>query len=215
MYNDSWKTDLKEKFSGVYKITNTITNECYIGASKNIQNRKYDHRTNYLNPNRKDYNTLIYQAMRKYGIENFNFEILEKCDISELNDKERYYVKIYSPSYNITPGGKGGHVNKPDKLNEIIEDLKENELTMKEISKKYGYCFDTIKNINIGETWRKEELVYPLRTSNPKIISRRMKSKIIIQFDLKGNFIKEWSDPISFLEEYGRIAKPHNAWHIY
>lgn len=215
MYNDSWKTDLKEKISGVYKITNIITNECYIGASKNIRNRKYNHKSNWKNSKSKDYNFLIYVAMRKYGFENFIFELLEKCEISELNDKERYYIKLYNPAYNQTPGGKGGHVNQPDKLNEIIEDLKENELTMKEIAKKYGYCFDTIKSINIGETWRNEELIYPIRKSNHKIISRRIVSKAVIQFDLKGNFIKEWVNPLEFGEQINAKNLNSISRHIY
>lgn len=215
MYNDSWKFNSEQKTSGIYKITNTITNECYIGASKNVMKRKYYHKSNWKNPKSKEYNFLIYVAMRKYGFENFIFELLEKCEISELNNKERYYIKLYNPTYNQTPGGRGGHVNKPDKLNEIIEDLKENELTMKEIAKKYGFCEDTICDINFGKHWRNEELIYPIRKSNPKIISRRIASKAVIQFDLKGNFIKEWANPLEFGEQINAKNLKSISRHIY
>ena len=66
--------------SGIYKIENLINHHVYIGLSKDIPNRWRGHKSNYNNPNCKDYNMVIYKAMRKYGIENFTFEIIEECN---------------------------------------------------------------------------------------------------------------------------------------
>lgn len=46
--------------------------------------------------------------MRLYGIENFDFEIIEECPIEELDEKEIYYIKLfdsYNTGYNNTYGG--------------------------------------------------------------------------------------------------------------
>lgn len=71
--------------TGIYQITNTTNNKKYIGQSVNITDRWREHRK------RANYSTeYLYQAMRKYGISNFVFEVLEECLVEELNDKERY-----------------------------------------------------------------------------------------------------------------------------
>lgn len=48
--------------------------------------------------------------MRKYGIENFSFEIIEECKKEELNDKEKYWINYFNTffnGYNLTTGGQG------------------------------------------------------------------------------------------------------------
>ncbi len=62
----------------VYKITNTINNKCYIGITNNYKKRWSNHKTTYLNENSKEYDKPLYRAFRKYGLENFTFEILEE-----------------------------------------------------------------------------------------------------------------------------------------
>lgn len=97
---------------GIYKITNQINNKCYIGKSCNIENRFNVHRA-YLNQLR-DWNKPLYRAFRKYGLDSFNFEIIE--DLKEqydmlCNKRERYWIKYYSSygsnGYNGTRGGDG------------------------------------------------------------------------------------------------------------
>lgn len=93
---------------GIYKITNLINQKAYIGQSVDIKSRFTDHRSNAFNPNCREYEKLLYRAFRKYGIENFSFEILEICEIRELNEKEKYYVELYDTfynGYNATLGG--------------------------------------------------------------------------------------------------------------
>ena len=78
---------------GIYKITNKLNNKCYIGQSSNIALRWIAH-INHVEKN--DENTYLYQEMRKDGLSNFTFEILEECSIEELNDKEKYWFNFYN-----------------------------------------------------------------------------------------------------------------------
>lgn len=121
----------------VYKITNTINNKCYIGITRNIKKRWYSHKLR--GRNRND-NHPLYNAMSKYGIDNFKFEILEENieTIDEIVTKERYYIKYYHShvsenGYNITYGGERHEWDGNPRAKLSMEDVKE-------IRKLYGEC---------------------------------------------------------------------------
>ena len=78
------------KFTGIYLIKNNITNNCYIGQAKNIASRIQQHLGSAFSVPKKDYNTPLHAAFRKYGIDNFDLEVLQKCEYSELNSLEEY-----------------------------------------------------------------------------------------------------------------------------
>lgn len=87
---------------GIYKIQNLINNKVYIGQSIDIKTRWYKHKCA-----QDDF--YIHKALRKYGINNFSFEILEECSQEELNKKEKYYIQFYNSlipnGYNMIEGG--------------------------------------------------------------------------------------------------------------
>ena len=67
-----------EKITGIYKITNQLNGHAYIGLSKNCLKRWNDHYSKSCHPQKQeDYDKPLYKAMRKYGRENFSFEIIE------------------------------------------------------------------------------------------------------------------------------------------
>ena len=80
---------------GIYKITNLINKKCYIGQSRDIQKRWNSHKTRPFNEKDEDYNKILYKAIRKYGLENFSFEVLEECKAEQLNEKENYWIKYH------------------------------------------------------------------------------------------------------------------------
>ena len=87
-----------EKISGIYKITNTITGDFYIGSSKDVKKRWKDHKCQSTwneYPNKQ-----LYQDMQKYGLENFVFEILEEVEIDKLKEKEQQFIETLKPTYN-------------------------------------------------------------------------------------------------------------------
>ena len=93
---------------GIYKITNKINDNSYIGLSVDIERRWKTHCQRYQDPNNKEYDKVLYKAFRKYGINNFSFEIIEECDAKQLQEKEKYWITFYDTynhGYNATPGG--------------------------------------------------------------------------------------------------------------
>lgn len=94
--------------TGIYKITNIITGECYIGQAADIATRWSEHAKCGLGIDTPAGNKL-YKAMQEYGLQSFSWELLEKCDRAELNEKERYYISLYDSvnyGYNILKGNK-------------------------------------------------------------------------------------------------------------
>ena len=86
----------ENKISGVYKITNIITGEFYIGSSKDIKQRWYIHKTPYTikqHPNVK-----LYKAMAQYSRDNFTIEVIEETD--NLREREQYWIEYLKPVYN-------------------------------------------------------------------------------------------------------------------
>ncbi len=98
---------------GIYKYTNKINGHIYIGQSINLEARQYAHKSSAFNEIAKDYNSQFHQAIRKYGWENFDYEIIAELTPDEytkdgLDALERYFIKYYDSfhnGYNATEGG--------------------------------------------------------------------------------------------------------------
>lgn len=151
---------------GIYKITNLINGHIYIGQSIDIERRWYNHKHRHIHSK----NSPLYQAFRKYGINNFQFEIIEECDISLLNEKEIYWIRYYNSfknGYNATIGGDGCREIEvkltKEQTDEIIELLLSSDITQRELSKLYNVGEDTISEINHGKTHRRDNIQYPIR----------------------------------------------------
>lgn len=92
-----------ERIGVIYKWTNKINGKAYIGQTVNEKTRKQDHI-------KGKYNSVIHKAIKKYGLENFDYEVLEKIEESKLSEREIYWIKYfdtYNNGYNLTEGGEG------------------------------------------------------------------------------------------------------------
>lgn len=89
---------------GIYKITNKLNGKSYIGQSIDIKRRWAQHKANigsFKNP--------LYLDFEKYGLENFDFEVIENCEKDELDSKEIFYISkfdSFNNGYNLTTGGQ-------------------------------------------------------------------------------------------------------------
>ena len=145
---------------GIYKITNLINGHSYIGLSTHIEDRWQYHKTpcNW----EREKNKTLYQAILKYGIENFDFEILEECEPELLNEKEKYYIKKYDTyhnGYNMTTGGEDnqGDAHPRHKLSEKdIIDIRTRYDNLERKRDVYQLYKDKIGESGFGKIWKGE-----------------------------------------------------------
>jgi group I intron endonuclease len=213
---------------GIYKITNP-TGKIYIGQSVNIDKRK----SAYKRMKCEDQPS-IYRSLKKHGWENHIFEIIEECNICDLQTKEIYWKKYYLNEINgdwskvlfcKLDDGPGGH---------LTEDIKQ-KISVATTGKKRSNEFKKfIRERQLGSKHSdatKQKMKKPRRdTTNmkgkkqsPSHIEKRISkikgiqkdpnpylginSKEIFQFDLKGNFIKKWNSIIEAEKTYGKGIK--------
>lgn len=99
----------------IYKITNLVNNKIYIGQTINYDERVRHHKQIAFRENSKERDKPLYRAIRKYGVDNFKFEIIDEAsNIDELNAKEIHWIAYYdccvdgNKGYNLDKGGKNG-----------------------------------------------------------------------------------------------------------
>ena len=89
---------MMQKICGIYKITNTITGDFYIGSSKNVKQRWASHKTpSYWN---RYSNNQMYLDMQEYGKDKFVFEVLAEVEEEKLKEAEQYFIETLKPTYN-------------------------------------------------------------------------------------------------------------------
>jgi len=158
---------MEKEFKGiVYKATNLINGKVYIGqTTQDFEAYKKSHINHAL---KGDSNRKFYQAIRKYGVSNFKWDIIAECSSkNELNKAEEGAIFInkafgedgehldYKFGYNVTPFAKGGDTftNNPN-LEDIKQKISDNHhLKDRSYAGVYGGRSDEIK-YNIGSYLR-------------------------------------------------------------
>jgi group I intron endonuclease len=179
----------------IYKYTSP-SGKHYIGKTVNPKARKREHLCNS-----KTINNKFYCAVRKYGLDSFEYEVLFESILlsidelnSVLNKKEKHFIKMFDSfnnGYNLTLGGDGQigfkHSEKTKALyrQQRQSYSKETLEKMSNSAKGKSPSKETIEKIRLGNIGK------GMSEANKKLVSQQ-KSKPIIQFDLQGNFIKEW-----------------------
>ena len=95
--------DTVKKVRGIYKVTNKINGKVYIGQSVDIGRRWHQHMT-------AEDDSYFHKAIQKYGVENFEWEVIEQCKKKDLDEREIYWIEYYdsfNKGYNCTKGGDG------------------------------------------------------------------------------------------------------------
>lgn len=151
----------------VYKITNLVNNKGYVGITTNLKLRWMAHRKAYNYPYIKN---PLYSAMRKYGLDNFKFEVI-RDDINsmeELGNLERFYIRqlnthVTQHGYNLTWGGERCQYDANPRTSLTVEDVVEirsiyNSCTIgaKECWKKYSsrISYSAFEKIWENQTWK-------------------------------------------------------------
>ena len=157
----------------IYCYTNKTNGKKYIGQTKNEKQRIRGHKSSAFNPKDKDYDYPFHAAIRKYGWDNFDYNVLEQFSDEEwelTNQREVYYIAHFGTltkqnGYNICYGGQGtprpalsyeeilekAKLFKPQEIIEIQNMLIDNK-SSKEIYQKFGEKLTPsfLCNINTG-----------------------------------------------------------------
>lgn len=146
-----------------------------MGQSNNIFRRWRDHKNNAFNSNDHNYNTHLYRSIRKYGLQNFSFEILEECLTSELDAREIYWISHYNSffeGYNLTMGGdgSGSEVNKT-RIISIIRELETTYKSHQQIAEENEISTEMVQGINSGRYWHHDR-IYPIQDPKAQFYRR-------------------------------------------
>lgn len=127
----------------IYMIKNKVNGMVYIGQTRQGKKRWTQHRTELRN--NKHYNTHLQNSWNRYGEDNFEFSVVEYCELDDLNDKERYWISRYNSmcsvyGYNNESGGGVDKITKNRKR--IFQYNKEGLIRTFDglkTSRKYGF----------------------------------------------------------------------------
>lgn len=174
----------------IYRFKNKVNGKVYIGQTvKPLRKRVIQHMTN-SRPTTKVHKTYFHNALNKYGFENFDLIIVERCSSQEeLNERETYWIAYYNSTdkqygYNIDSGGQKGKSTKS-----LFEEHRQ-----------------ALLNANLGchkskETKQQLSKVHKQKWKDPQFrkehISNIMNvagiNKIpVYQYDLDENFVEQW-----------------------
>jgi len=163
---------------GVYKITSP-TGRIYIGKSVDIYARWVDYRKPYYITNTKQ--PVITRSIKKYGVENHVFEIIEICEEDKLNEREVYWIAFYN-SYRSKMGmncSVGGEGIKGAKWTAAMKKRLSELLKGKFVGEKnpnYGKGIKGEKNPLYG-TKKSAEVTEKNKLSNKKTWAEKIKSE--------------------------------------
>lgn len=108
---------------GVYKITNRITGDFYIGKSKNVRKRLNNHHQKGIHSKKFD------DDIEKYGWSSFDKEIIEECNPEDLLEREAFYIRTMNPTYNKIVRGRKLEDNVKKIISEKLKGKKQSEET--------------------------------------------------------------------------------------
>lgn len=154
----------------IYAIINKINGKLYIGQTNNPKKRWMGHKYHSKNNNS---GMIIHSAIRKYGIQNFSFEIIEDniLTLDEVNSKEEWWIKycqsnIRNFGYNISSGGYNGtHLAGENSWKAKLTNVQAKKIRELFDSKKYSFndlagiysvTDESIRDIIYNETYYDE-----------------------------------------------------------
>ena len=211
----------------IYRHINKLNGKCYVGLTRETKNpnlRWGRYGGGYNQKGQKKF----WAAIKKYGWENFEHEILEK-DIStpELaNEREQYWIAYFDSfrnGYNATTGGCGatGHVLSPEKKKEMGKanigtkhhTQKHSEESKRKMSewqkgKHHSPKTEFKKGMIPWSKGKKGIIKHPNAKGHPSWLKGKHgkdhpSARSVLQYDLEGNFIKEWESGWHIKQELG------------
>lgn len=200
--------------SGIYKFQNKINGKVYIGQTKYLNTRYRQHKSELLHGTH--HNEYFQREVTKYGFDNFDYSIIKKCSVNELDYSEEYYFKVFDSQnrqhgYNIKNPGNESDMPKQTKQKiryanrgrnskltpEEVESIKLSRLKglrCKDLADIYGVTISTINKITMCKNWEyiRSDLNDRLKTQAQREEKKtEIKIKELYQKGLRPNQIKK------------------------
>lgn len=183
----------------IYKITNKVNGKSYIGQTiQNVKERFYQHCA--IKCSQAVLNMAIHRAINKYGKSNFTIEVIEEVESTNLNDRERYWIKYYNSynnGYNSTKGGQDKiKMFKNLDAESIIKEYKSGK-SLREIGRNFNVDKQTIKDLLVRNNIK-------LRTTRTYKLSQEDREGILKDFSSglsRKEIINKWNISKSYLSQ--------------
>ena len=163
---------MSEKISAVYKITNTITGDFYIGSSNDVKRRWAAHK--WSSRWKRYSNNPMYQDMQKYGTDKFVFEILEEVEPEQLKETEQKFIETLKPIYNSC-NAKGRDVERYKETKKEYEKSDKGKESRKKAQNKYDnqlccYNGETLTLAALSARFRRKGISNPTQEAKKYLL---------------------------------------------
>lgn len=181
----------------IYRIINKINGQCYVGQTTQTLKKRFAGRFKNYRSCRK-----IRAALEKFGTENFDVELLEECDITLGDERERYYIKLYDSinnGYNLASGGKKNYIAN-EESKKMLSNAKKGlhsspttEFKKGNPSPNKGKHLSEITRKKLSENHKgKHNSPATEFTSERTSGANNARAYPVYQYDLNNNFIAEY-----------------------
>lgn len=193
---------MKMKEGIIYKATNVVTGEVYIGATTmELEERIKDH----YNKAVKNYGYKFQNAIRDYGIEHFTWEQIDKAqDLNELALKESSYIEKFDTVNNGYNSDRGGGFKKLIYQYSLTGELESTFQSLEEASKSSSISEESISHACVGD--RKTSNGFYWTYTSTFNLKEDIRKKKVIQYDCEGELVKVF-DSISEASKATEINK--------
>lgn len=192
----------------IYVITNQLNGKQYVGKTLKNPTQRFKEHCRDSKKERCNKRPL-YDAMNKYGIDNFSISTIEECSDTEVNEKEIYWINklnTYSNGYNATKGGDGKSYLDYD----LIVNLYKQYQNIQTVAKELNICPKSVKRVL-------KERNIPIKSSAD--VMKDKFGKPVNMYDKNGKFIQSFnttSDAARFLidNKYSNCKLSTIRYHI-
>ena len=164
------------KIIGVYKITNTVTGDFYIGSSKNIKQRWADHKC--PSSLKKCPNNPMYLDMQRYGTDKFELQILAEVKTDKLKETEQKFIETLKPTYNSNRAN-GWDIERYKKYQKEYNKTEKQKEARKEYNNQLcSYNGETLTLAALSQRFQKSGIEHPTKEAKKYLLKKESKNAI-------------------------------------